>query len=134
MAVRAEGMRGGVELRYMKNIDSYKLLNPDFTPIRFDVGCIVVNHPYEYELLQDDDILDNRGFLEMDAHIRAKYDLPPRAGSILTVTPTQKPALEITSERVVGGVEPGDTVGLLIELRHLRRLDYTVSPLRVHIY
>lgn len=123
-----------VSLRYVPNIDAYRIVDASLKPIRFKVGCIVKRHPYEYELI-DDDVLENVRFTTFDGVVREKYKLGERS-KILRVTPTQKPRLEITSERVIDGVFEGDTVALEIEVRHLRHQyhDYTISPIRVHVY
>ena len=127
-----------ISLRHIKSIDAQRILDGTGASIHLTLGCIVKAYPHVYELIEED-LMDNLRFLQVDAAIREKHHLPPRQVSddgltLVHVTPTNKPKVEITAESVVGGVTQGDTVALTVEIRHLRKRDYTLSPLRIHVY
>ena len=46
----------------------------------------------------------------------------------------ESPWGKLPSDLVVEGINTGDTVGLLIEVRCLKGNTYTISPIRIHVY
>ena len=135
LAERSEGVHRRPEFvtRHVPQTGATEILRNDHTKIRMDIGCVVLAHPYEYKLIHDN-VLDNREFIRCDHAIRAHFGLPAQSLDVVRVTPTRNPILKITSDLVVEGINTGDTVGLLIEVRCLKGNTYTISPIRIHVY
>lgn len=174
MAGKSEGMRGVVEeeedrqrrlvvTRYLPKVDLHRILwARDSSPVRFELGCVVIEHPYLYELVQqqqqgDDDaaeegILSNDAFLAVHEELMRHECTGPLDGKPVTrrssdgrrvihVTPSDKPRLRVTSDLILkrGGRAPiikaDDVVILHIELRYLHRnrSSYTICPLHLHV-
>ena len=161
MAGKPEGMPERVVVtRYLPKLDLHRILwARDGSPVRFELGCVVIEHPYLYELVQqqgDDSgeagILSNDAFLAVHEELmRHECTSPPdgkpvtRRSSdgrrVLHVTPSEKPRLRVTSDLILKRgerapiIKADDVVILHIELRYLHRdrSSYTICPLRLHV-